>query len=77
VLVAEVHLDLGAGCEHSGGEGQAGGAAAAIPAEHGVDLMGSTDADVVGARASKKPRARRGSSSVRDTSTWRIDSSHQ
>jgi len=42
------------------------------------DLCGATDADLSETSASKNERARRGSSktSVRETFTWRIESSH-
>ena len=53
--------------------------APAVAAEDGMDLLGTADADVVGTRASKNPRARRGSSKtrVRETSTWRMESSQK
>src|SRR5664280_14371 len=47
VLVAEVHLHLGAGAEDPGPEGLGGGATPAAPTENGVDFMGTADADVV------------------------------
>src|SRR5664280_2860134 len=44
VLVAEVHLHLGAGAEDPGPEGLGGGATPAAPTENGVDFMGTADA---------------------------------
>ena len=54
VLVGEVHLHLGAGTEDAGAELVGGGATTPVPAEHGVHLVGSADADVVGDQSFKE-----------------------
>ena len=55
VLVGEVHLHLGARVEHPGPELLDGGPTAPVTAEHGMDLGGSADPDVVGNERFEEP----------------------
>ena len=55
MLVGEVHLHVGAGLEDPGPELLRGRATPRFAAEHGVDLVGAADADVVGDERFEEP----------------------
>jgi hypothetical protein len=57
----------------------AGGVAADMALEDDLDVSGAADVELSAIRASKNACARRGASNtrVRDTSTWRMEISHQ
>jgi len=77
VLVGEVHLDFGAGAEHAGSGLAARFCASLGGNERGRISSGRPTPMLSATRASKKLLARRGLSRtiVRETSTWRLDSS--
>src|SRR5215208_3502675 len=78
VLVGEVHLHLGARAKDPGAEGFLV-VVRTWRANRIATCSGRPTPTLSATRASKNPRARRGSSKtiVRLTSTWRMDSSHQ
>ena len=79
VLVGEVHLDLGAGTEDSGLR-KVSGSCASLGGTNTARISSGRPTPMLSAtRASKNPRARRGSSKtrVREISTWRMDSSQK
>jgi hypothetical protein len=78
VLAAKLDPDLGANREDPVLVALPGQASELAREDH-RDFFGTADPNVVLTSASKKPRARRGSlnTSVREVSTWRIESSHQ